>query len=185
MSLLRCSGRAYRMPQHSHRAQTRAYRVRGRDSTAVLPGRWPTNTRPPAIAGGESTRARVVNVQSGLPVFASSACTILSRPPSTTCRRRSPPTSRTSRTGTDGLSGVFPEQFLALPIERHHFVVEKFTERGERSCTRSEQPVRSMEWVGDFSLLKSTDLGMVDLTFTSWNPLTSWLQQIEALQRAA
>jgi hypothetical protein len=27
----------------------------------------PTNTRPPAIAGDESTRARVVNVQSGLP----------------------------------------------------------------------------------------------------------------------
>jgi len=45
----------------------------------------PTNTRPPAIAGDESTRARVVNVQSGgLPVFASSACTILSRPPNTT-----------------------------------------------------------------------------------------------------
>ena len=48
-----------------------------RSSPSTRPSLEPTNTRPPAIAGDESTRARVVNVQSGLPVFASSACSLL------------------------------------------------------------------------------------------------------------
>jgi hypothetical protein len=115
----------------------------------------PTNTRPPAIADDESTRARVVNVQSGLPVFTSSACTIFVAPAEHQLavgdRRR-----RVERELTV-CRRVFPEQLLALQIERHHFVVEGFAERRrERSCTQSEQPVRSMEWVGDFSRLKST-----------------------------
>ena len=38
-----------------------------RSSPWTRPSLEPTNTRPPAIAGDESTRARVVNVQRGLP----------------------------------------------------------------------------------------------------------------------
>jgi hypothetical protein len=47
------------------------------------------HTLPPATSGEESMRAPVVNVHAGFPLAASSACTTLSRPPSTT----SPPST--------------------------------------------------------------------------------------------
>jgi len=54
-----------------------------RSRTYSLPSLEPTMTRVPAIAGEDSTRARVVNDQRCFPVPMSRARTFLSRPPST------------------------------------------------------------------------------------------------------
>jgi hypothetical protein len=42
-----------------------------------------------------------------------------------------------------------------------------------------------MKWVGDFIRLKINDLALVAQICPRWNPLTSWMRQIEDFQRAA
>ena len=54
------------------------------DTPGILSAHLHADDTPPATAGDESIRARVMCVHRALPVFASSACTMRSRPPSTT-----------------------------------------------------------------------------------------------------
>jgi hypothetical protein len=48
-----------------------------------------------------------------------------------------------------------------------------------------QRAVRSMKWVYDLSNLESTTWRWWPQIFPRWNPLTSWMRQIEAFQRSA